>query len=224
MTERRALIDRQHRLPVTRQCRLLDVSRSSAYYRPQAVPETDLALMREIDEIHLKYPFYGTRRVRDELQTLGYAVNRKRVRRLMRRMGLVALYPKPRTSIPGAGHTIYPYRLKGLSIDRPNQVWATDITFIPMAKGFMYLIAIMDWRTRKVLTWRVSNTMDTAFCLEALEEHRPRGAVYLRGIYRRTESSWHHHQHGRQGPLDGQRVCRALVAFGEIRGSISESL
>lgn len=170
MTERRAQIDCRHSLPVARQCRLLDVSRSTAYYRPQGVPQADLSLMREIDEVHLKYPFYGTRRVRDELQTRGYAVNRKRVRRLMRQMGLVALYPKPRTSIPGAGHTIYPYRLRGLTIDRPNQVWATDITYLPMAKGFMFLVAIMDWHTRKVLSWRVSNTMDTAFCVEALEE------------------------------------------------------
>lgn len=170
MTQRRALIDRHHRLPVSRQCQLLEVSRSTAYYRPRELPEADLALMREIDAIHLKYPFYGTRRVRDELQTRGWPVNRKRVRRLMRRMGLAALYPKPRTSMPGAGHTIYPYRLKGLSIERANQVWAADICYVPMATGFMYLVAIMDWHTRKVLSWRVSNTMDSEFCVEALQE------------------------------------------------------
>ena len=170
MTDRRALIDRRHSLPVSRQCRLLGVSRSSVYYRPQGVPEGELELMRVIDEIHLQYPFYGTRRVRDELETRGHVVNRKRVQRLMRRMGLTALYPKPRTSIPGSGHTIYPYRLKGLTIDQPNQVWATDICYVPMAKGFMYLVAVMDWHTRKVLSWRLSNTMDTAFCVEALEE------------------------------------------------------
>lgn len=170
MRERRALIDRRHELPVSRQCGLLEVSRSTAYYRPRAVPQADLALMREIDAIHLEYPFYGTRRVRDELQARGWAVNRKRCQRLMRRMGLAALYPKPRTSIAGAGHTIYPYRLRGLVIERANQVWATDICYVPMAKGFMYLVAIMDWHTRKVLSWRLSNTMDTSFCVEALEE------------------------------------------------------
>ena len=170
MTERRALIDRHHRLAVSRRCRSLGVSRSTAYYRPQEPPEADLALMREIDAIHLQYPFYGTRRVRDELQTRDWTVNRKRVQRLMRRMGLAALYPKPRTSIPGTGHTIYPYRLRGMAIERPNQVWAADICYVPMARGFMYLVAIMDWHTRKVLSWRLSNTMDTAFCVEALEE------------------------------------------------------
>lgn len=170
MTDRRALIDRRHSLPVSRQCRLLELSRSSVYYRPQGVPEGELELMRVIDEIHLQYPFYGTRRVRDELETRGRVVNRKRVQRLMRQMGLAALYPKPRTSIPGAGHTIYPYRLKGLTIERPNQVRATDICYVPMARGFMYLVAVMDWHTRKVLSWRLSNTMDSAFCVEALEE------------------------------------------------------
>lgn len=170
MTERRALIDRQNPLPVTRQCRLLDLNRSTAYYQPRAISEDDLELMRLIDEIHLERPFLGTRRVRDELHDRGQLVNRKRVRRLMRQMGLRALYPRPRTSAPGAGHVIYPYRLKGLTIDRPNQVWAADISYIPMARGFMYLVAIMDWHTRKVLSWRLSNTMDTAFCVDALEE------------------------------------------------------
>lgn len=170
MTERRALIDRQNPLPVTRQCRLLDLNRSTAYYQPRAISEDDLELMRLIDEIHLERPFLGTRRVRDELHDRGQLVNRKRVRRLMRQMGLRALYPRPRTSAPGAGHVIYPYRLKGLTIDRPNQVWAADISYLPMARGFMYLVAIMDWHTRKVLSWRLSNTMDTAFCVDALEE------------------------------------------------------
>lgn len=167
MSERRALIDSRNRLPVTRQCRLLNLNRSSVYYRAQGVSVADLELMRRIDAIHLEYPFYGSRRVRDALGDRGHYVNRKRVQR---QMGLAALYPKPRTSVPGTGHTIYPYRLTGLTIDRPNQIWTADLCYIPMAKGFMYLMAIMDWHTRKVLAWRVSNTMDTNFCVAALEE------------------------------------------------------
>ncbi len=170
MSELRAQIHTEHELPKTRRCELLDVARSSAYYHPEPVSEADLALMRLIDEIHLELPFYGTRRMRDELEERGHKVNRKRVQRLMRLMGLRALYPRRRTSQPGKGHKIYPYLLRGLSIERANQVWATDISFIPMAKGFMYLVAIMDWHSRRVLSWRVSNTMDTDFCIEALEE------------------------------------------------------
>jgi putative transposase len=126
--------------------------------------------MRLIDEVHLQYPFYGSRRIRDELETRGHPMNRKRVQRLMRTMGLQALYPKRRTSMPDKSHKVYPYLLKDMTIERAKQVWAADICYIPMAKGFMYLVAIMDWRTRKVLSWRVSNTMDTDFCVEALEE------------------------------------------------------
>ena len=126
--------------------------------------------MRLIDEIHLQYPFYGSRRLRNELEDRGHRVNRKRVQRLMRQMDLTALYPRRRTSQPGKGHKIYPYLLRHLSIERANQVWASDITFCPMAKGFMYLVAIIDWHSRRVLSWRVSNTLDTSFCVEALEE------------------------------------------------------
>ena len=170
MRERRALVDGDDPLPVVRQCRLLGISRSTAYYRPQGLSEDDLALMRQIDEIHLEFPFYGNRRIRDELRDRGHRINRKRVQRLMRLMGLVALYPKPRTSMPGVGHKVYPYRLRGLAIEGPNQVWAADICYVPMVKGFLYLVAIMDWYSRKVLAWRMSNTLDTAFCVEALEE------------------------------------------------------
>jgi putative transposase len=123
-----------------------------------------------IDAIHLRLPFYGSRRIRDELHDLGHRVNRKRVQRLMRLMGLRALYPTRRTSHPGAGHKVYPYLLRGLRIDRPNQVWAADVCYLPMAKGFMYLVAIMDWHSRRVLSWRVSNTLDADFCVDALEE------------------------------------------------------
>ena len=164
------MIDRTHSLPVTRQCQLLNLNRSTGYYQPMGVSDEDLKLMRLIDEIHLKRPFYGSRRIRDDLQDLGYPVNRKRVQRLMRKMGIMALYPKVNTSRPGKGHKIYPYLLRGLTIDRPNHVWATDLTYIPMAKGFVYVVAIMDWYSRKVLAWRVSNSMDADPCVEALEE------------------------------------------------------
>ncbi len=170
MSERRVQIHTAHELPKTRRCELLGVARSSAYYRPEPNSQEDLALMRLIDEIHLRWPFYGSRRLRDELEERGHTVNRKRIQRLMRQMGLRALYPRQRTSQPGKGHKIYPYLLRNVCIERPNQVWATDISYIPMAKGFMYLVAIMDWHSRRVLSWRVSNTMDTDFCIEALEE------------------------------------------------------
>jgi putative transposase len=170
MRERREQIQSQHGLSKTRRCQLLDVARSSAYYCPQPVDEEDLMLMRLIDELHLRWPFYGSRRIVGALEDRGHKVNRKRVQRLMRLMDLQALYPRQRTSQPGKGHTIYPYLLRELSIERANQVWATDITYIPMAKGFMYLVVIMDWHSRRVLSWRVSNTLDTAFCIEALEE------------------------------------------------------
>jgi putative transposase len=164
------MIDRTHVLPVTRQCQLLDLNRSSVYYQPKGVSDEDLRLMRRIDEMHLQRPFYGSRRIRDWLQDEGFTVNRKRVQRLMRQMGITALYPKANTSRPGKGHKIYPYLLKGLDIDRPNQVWAADICYVPMARGFVYVVAIMDWYSRKVLAWRVANTMDADFCVEALEE------------------------------------------------------
>ena len=170
MSERRAKIHMDHPLPKARRCQLLEVPRSTAYYQSTPVSAQDLALMRLIDEIHLRYPFYGSRRLCDELEDCGQTVNRKRVQRLMRLMGLQALYPRRRTSQPGKGHKIYPYLLRGLPIERANHVWATDITYIPMAKGFMYLVAIIDWYSRRVLSWRVSNTLDTGFCIEALEE------------------------------------------------------
>ena len=170
MSKRREAVHSAHELSKTRCCALLEVPRSTAYYQPQPVSDDDLRVMRLIDEIHLRLPFYGSRRVVDELETLGEPANRKRVQRLMRLMGLQALYPRARTSRPGKGHKIYPYLLRGLDIQRPNQVWASDISYIPMAKGFMYLVAIMDWATRRVLSWRVSNTMDSDFCVEALEE------------------------------------------------------
>jgi putative transposase len=166
------MIKPEHELPVVRQCALLGLSRSTAYYRPEPTSEADLVLMRRIDELHLRWSFLGARRLRDLLNTEGFEVGRKHVGTLMRRMGIAALYRKPKTSTPGTGkrHRIYPYLLRTLLIDRPNQVWATDITYIPMARGFMYLVAIMDWASRRVLAWRTSNTLTTDFCVEALQE------------------------------------------------------
>lgn len=170
MSERKAMIKATQRIAVSRQCQLLAVPRSSVYTRPRGVPAADVELMRQIDALYLKWPFYGSRRLCEELRQQGYPINRKRVRRLMRQMGLRAVYPKPRTSQPAAGHKVYPYLLKGLTIDRPNQVWASDICYVPMAKGFMYLTVIMDWYSRRVLAWRVSNTLDAEPCIAALEE------------------------------------------------------
>ncbi|QEA38465.1 IS3 family transposase [Pistricoccus aurantiacus] len=168
---RLAMIERDHPdISMTRQCELLKLSRSSVYYRPRQQRQKDLNLMYLLDQQHLETPYYGSRKMRAFLQRQGYQVNRKRVQRLMRTMGLQAVYPRPRTSIPGEGHKVYPYLLKGRRIDRPNQVWAADITYAPLARGFMYLVAIMDWHTRKVLSWRVSNTLDADFCVGALEE------------------------------------------------------
>ncbi len=166
------MIGREHKLPVVRQCELLELSRSTAYYQPLPVSEADLALMRRIDELHLKWPFLGARRLVPLLNADGFSVGRKHVTTLMRKMGISALYRKPRTSMPGAGaaHRVYPYLLRGLAIERPNQVWAADITYIPMAKGFLYLVAIMDWATRRVLSFRTSNTLTAEFCVEALTE------------------------------------------------------
>lgn len=164
------MIDKKDRLPVTRQCELLQLSRSSVYYVPAPISPKDLELMRQIDEIHLQYPFYGSRKLRDELWARGHSVSRGRVRRLMRTMGIEALYVKPRLSILHPEHKKYPYLLRGLAITSPNHVWSADITYIPMVKGFCYLIAVMDWASRMVLAWRLSNTLDSSFCIDALQE------------------------------------------------------
>ena len=165
------MIDPSHdSLCISGQCRLLNISRSSFYYRKKPVKREDLELMRLIDEQYLKTPCWGSRSMVNHLRRLGYRVNRKRIQRLMRIMGLEAIYPKPRTSRAHPEHKIYPYLLRDLSIERANQVWAADITYIPMSRGFMYLVAIMDWHSRKVLAWRLSNTMEADFCVEALQE------------------------------------------------------
>ncbi len=169
--ERKALIGRdQPELSLSRQCEILAISRSSFYYASKGESPENLSLMRRIDELYLKYPFYGSRQMARQLRRDGVRVGRHRVRRLMRLMGLQAIFQAPKTSTPHPAHRVYPYLLMGLAIDRPNQVWCADITYIPVQRGFLYLVAIMDWATRHVLAWRLSNTMDVRFCLEALNE------------------------------------------------------
>jgi putative transposase len=170
------VVDRYHpSLSIVRQCRLLDISRSGLYYRSKGISEENLTLMKLIDRQYLSTPYYGARKIAAWLKSQGYLVNRKRVRRLMRLMGLVAIYRRPKTSKPAPGHQIYPYLLGSLKVTRPNQVWAADITYIPMARGFPYLVAIIDWYSRYVLSWRLSNTLDASFCVEALEEALRKG-------------------------------------------------
>jgi putative transposase len=164
------MIDATHELPVSRQAQLLDLARSTVYYLPKPTSASDLALMRRIDELHLEHPFAGARMLRDLLRLEGHRIGRKHVGTLMARMGIEALYRKPNTSRGHSGHSIYPYLLRDRTIDRVNEVWAMDITYIPMARGFVYLAAVLDWASRRVLAWRVSISLTTDFCLEAVEE------------------------------------------------------
>ena len=164
------MIDRDHALALTRQAKLLKVSRGSLYYQARPVPAVDLAIMRRIDELHLDYPFAGSRMLRDLLRGEGVTIGREHVATMMKRMGIEAIYRRPNTSKPAPGHKIYPYLLRSVAVERPNQAWAMDITYIPMARGFVYLTAVVDWFSRRVLSWRVSITMEVAFCLEAVEE------------------------------------------------------
>ena len=164
------MIDRTHELPLTRQAKILKLSRSGLYYRPRPVPPTDLAIMRRMDELHLDYPFAGSRMLRDLLRGEGVEIGREHVATLMKRMDITAIYRRPNTSKPAPGHKIYPYLLRSVAIERPNQAWAMDITYIPMARGFVYLAAVVDWFSRRVLAWRLSITMEVDFCLEAVEE------------------------------------------------------
>ena len=175
-SQRRAMIDREEpKLSLVRQCALLGISRSSLYYLPTEAGAEDMELMALIDQQYLKTPFYGSRRMTAWLRNHGHQVNRKRVRRLMQLIGLEAIYRRPNTSKPNPGHKVYPYLLRRLEINRVNQVWATDITYIPMARGFLYLMAIMDWHSRYVLAWRLSNTLEVDFCEAALEEALSKG-------------------------------------------------
>jgi putative transposase len=164
------MIDRKHDLPIIQQAEVLRISRGSVYYLPRPVPDADLAIMRRLDQLHLEFPFAGSRMLRGLLAAEGCKIGRRHVKTLMRRMGIEALYRRPRTTKPEPGHKIYPYLLRGLEIARPNQVWAMDITYIPMARGFVYLAVVLDWFSRRVLSWRLSITMDAAFCVETLED------------------------------------------------------
>jgi putative transposase len=168
---KRLLIDeKDEELSVRRQCELLGLNRSTYYYQTATETSENLGLMRLMDKLYTAHPFYGRRQMTLSLRRAGYVVNPKRVRRLMRKMGLVAIYPKPRTTVASQGHRIYPYLLRGVEITRPDQVWSTDITYVPMASGFMYLTAVIDWYSRYVLAWQLSNTLDASFCIEALEQ------------------------------------------------------
>jgi putative transposase len=164
------MIDRGHALPIAGQAKALSISRSSVYYLPRPVSAADLAIMRRIDELHLDFPFAGSRMLRDLLNAEGIKVGRRHVATLMNRMGIEALYRRPTTSKPAPGHTIYPYLLRNIAVTEPNQVWAMDITYIPMARGFVYLAAVVDWFSRRVLAWRLSITMEVGFCLDAVAE------------------------------------------------------
>ena len=164
------MIDRDHDLSIAKQAKVLGISRGSVYYLPRPVSPADLAIMRRMDELHLEFPFAGSRRLRDLLRQEGIVIGRRPVATLMKRMRIEALYRKPNTSKPAPGHKIYPYLLRGMTIERPNQVWCMDITYVPMGRGFVYLAAVVDWFSRRVLSWRVSITMEAAFCVEALED------------------------------------------------------
>src|SRR5438477_7958306 len=169
--DRRAKLDRDRpRLSVRRQCAMLGIARCGVYRLQRPANDDDLTLLRRIDELFTRWPFLGSRRITAMLRAEGQAINRKRVQRLMRRMGIAALGPKPRTTKPAPGHTIFPYLLRDVTVERSNQVWAADITYIPIGRGFLYLVAVMDWSSRAVLAWRLSNTMDVSFCVSALEE------------------------------------------------------
>jgi putative transposase len=164
------MIDPEHDLPIKQQAEVLGISRSTVYYEPRPISEEDLRFMRRLDELHLNYPFAGSRMLRGLLWQRGLKVGRRHIKTLMKRMGIEAIYRKPNTSKPAPGHRIYPYLLRGLAITRPNQVWAMDLTYIPLARGFIYLAAVVDWFSRRVLAWKLSITMDVSFCIEALEE------------------------------------------------------
>ena len=222
------MIDRNHDLPLVRQAELLRLSRSSLYYEPQPVPTAELAIMRRIDELHLDYPFAGSRMLRDLLRGEGIAIGRELVVTMMRRMCIEALYRRPNTSKPADGHKIYPYLLRGLAVERPNQVWAMDITYIPMARGFVYLAAVVDWFSRRVLAWRLSITMEVEFCLDAVDEaltkyrptedlqYRPGQPVHQHCIHRPAVGERDRDQHGWPRFVARQCLCRAAVAVGQI--------
>ena len=230
------MIDRSHDLPLVRQAELLRLSRSTLYYEPRPVPAAELAIMRRIDELHLDYPFAGSRMLRDLLRGEGFAIGRELVATMMRRMGIEALYRRPNTSKPADGHKIYPYLLRGLAVERPNQVWAMDITYIPMARGFVYLAAVVDWFSRRVLAWRLSITTGGRVLPRRGRggagqvrptrdlQYRPGQPVHQRRIHRPAVGERDRDQHGWPRCVARQRLCRAAVAVGQIRGGLSARL
>ena len=233
--DRKAMLDRDRRdLSIRRQCVLLSLARSGVYRPQRPANDDDLVLMRRIDQLFLAWPFLGSRRMTAMLRAEGLEVNRKRVRRLMRLMGIAALGPKPRTTKPQHGHKIFPYLLRDLVIERPNQVWAADITYIPIGRGFLYLLAVIDWFSRAVLAWRLSNTMDATFCVDALEEALARwgrpeifntdqGSQFTGAAFTGTPVKDQGFD-GRPRPLDRQRLHRTPVALAEVRGRLSRGL
>ena len=227
------MIVRDHpALSLSRQCRLLSLGRSSLYYEPKGESAETLLLMRRIDKLFLKYPFYGARRMALHLRREGVWIGRRRAARLMSLMGLQAIYRAPRTSDPHPEHRVYPYLLRGLAIERANHVWCADITYIPVQRGFLYLVAIMDWASRYVLAWRLSNTLDASFCTDTLEEaltrhgkpeifnDRPRQPVHQLRLHRTPAGGGHPDLDGWQGPVHGQYLHRAAVALAQIRGDL----
>ena len=230
------MIDRSSTLPVARQAQQLGTSRGSVYYLPRPVSPTDLAIMRRIDELHMDYPFAGSRMLRDLLRGEGIEIGRLHVATLMKKMGIAAIYRRPNTSKPAPGHRLYPYLLRTLAVTRPNQVWATDITYIPMARGFVYLVAIVDWFSRRVLAWRLSITLEADFCIEALEEALARfgkpdifntdqgsqfTSIEFTGVLKREGIAI---SMDGKGCWPGQRVRGAPLALGQIRGDLPPRL
>ena len=228
------MIDRSHELPIVRQAEVLGISRGSVYYLPRPTPAADLALMRRIDELHLDYTLAGSRMLQGPLKRDGFEAGRLRVATLMKKMGIEAIYRRPNTSKPEPGHKIFPYLLRKVPVTQPNQVWAMDITYVSMARGFVYLAAVVDWFSRKVLAWRLSISMEANFCIEAVEEamvrhgkpacdlqHRPGQPIYVDGVHRSAEERGYRHQHGWQRRLAGQCLRRAAVADNQIRRDLS---
>jgi putative transposase len=229
------MIDRSHPLPLTQQAKALGISRGSVYYRQKPTPAADLAIMRRMDELHLELPFAGSRMLRDLLNQEGIDIGRRHVSTLMKRMGIEALYRKPNTSKPTPGHTIYPYLLRGMTIDRPNQGWAMDITYVPLARGFVYLAAVVDWFSRRVLSWRVSITLEAAFCIEALEEALARhGRPEVFNADQGSQFTSHDFtgvllKAGIAISMDGKgswrdNVFRAALAIDQVRRGLSQGL
>jgi putative transposase len=210
------MVERSGPLSLSRQCELLGLNRAALYYQPVEVDAYELELMALLDRQYLRTPFYGSRRMTAWLQTQGHAVNRKRVQRLMQRMGLAAIYQRPRTSRPASAHRIYPYLLRGLRIERVHQVWAADITYIPMARGFLYLVAVMDWVSRYVLAWRLSNLLDASFCIEALEEALRQGRPEIFN----TDQGSQFTDDGFTGVLRGHAVAISMDGRGRFADNI----